>query len=110
MPDVPRCTATSPIGRRSSGATGEDSICSVQRSLSEAALDQGSPVDAMRRAVATMVAVGDRLMFLFGDPGALEAFGAMGAAMRVRPRALSLRQWAQSAKTGAALKISAGLA
>jgi class 3 adenylate cyclase len=64
----------------------------------------------MRRAVATMVAVGDRLMFLFGDPGALEAFGATGAAMRVRPRALSLRQWAQSAKTGAALKISAGLA
>jgi len=62
-------------------ATVEDSIHVVQQSLAEAALDQGSPVDAMRRAVAAMVSVGDRLMFLFGDPGALKAYGATGAAM-----------------------------
>jgi hypothetical protein len=30
----------------------------------------------MRRAVAAMVAVGDRLMFVFGDPRVLEGYGA----------------------------------
>jgi AcrR family transcriptional regulator len=62
-------------------ATIEDSIQAVQQSVVDAALDQGSPVDAMRRAVAAMVAVGDRLMFLFGDPRALESYGATGAPM-----------------------------
>jgi AcrR family transcriptional regulator len=62
-------------------ATVEDSIDVVQRSLGDAELDEGPPVDAMRRAIAAMVAVGDRLMFLFGDPGALETYGATGEAM-----------------------------
>jgi AcrR family transcriptional regulator len=62
-------------------ATVEDSIGVVQRSLGDAALDEGPPVEAMRRAIAAMVAVGDRLMFLFGDPRALETYGATGAAM-----------------------------
>jgi len=46
----------------------DDSIQAIQQSLADAALDQGPPPEAMRRAVAAMVAVGDRLMFVFGDP------------------------------------------
>ena len=57
-------------------ATIKDSIQVIQQSVAEAALDQGSSLDAMRRAVAAMVAVGDRLMFLFGDPRTLEGYGA----------------------------------
>jgi AcrR family transcriptional regulator len=49
-------------------ATLEDSVQAIQRSIADAALDQGPPLDAMRRAVAAMVAVGDRLLFVFGDP------------------------------------------
>ena len=54
----------------------EDSIHAIQQSVAEAALDQGSSPDAMRRAVAAMVAVGDRLLFLFGDPRILKGYGA----------------------------------
>lgn len=49
-------------------ATFEDSIQAIQQSMVDAALDQGSPLDAMRRLVAAMVAVGDYLLFVFGDP------------------------------------------
>jgi AcrR family transcriptional regulator len=49
-------------------ATFKDSIEVVQQSMADAALDQGPPLEAMRRAVAAMVAVGDRLLFVFGDP------------------------------------------
>jgi AcrR family transcriptional regulator len=58
----------------------EDSIQAIQESVAEAALDQGSSLDAMRRAVAAMVAVGDRLMFLFGDPRILEGYRARDGA------------------------------
>lgn len=58
----------------------KDSIQAIQQSVAEAVLDQGSPLDAMRRAVAAMVAVGDRLMFVFGDPRVLEGYGAGGGA------------------------------
>jgi AcrR family transcriptional regulator len=54
----------------------ENSIQAIQQSVAEAALDQGSPLDAMRRAVAAMVAVGDRLMFVFGDPRVLKGYRA----------------------------------
>jgi AcrR family transcriptional regulator len=54
----------------------KDSIQAIQQSVTEAVLDQGPPLDAMRRAVAAMVAVGDRLMFVFGDPRVLEGYGA----------------------------------
>jgi hypothetical protein len=33
-----------------------------------ARLDQGSPLEAIRRVVAAMVGLGDRLVALFGDP------------------------------------------
>jgi AcrR family transcriptional regulator len=62
-------------------ATIEDSIQAIQQSVAEAALDQGSAPDAMRRAVAAMVAVGDRLMFLFGDPRILDSYGARDGAV-----------------------------
>jgi AcrR family transcriptional regulator len=62
-------------------ATIEDSIQAIHQSVADAALDQGSSLAAMRRAVAAMVAVGDRLMFVFGDPRVLEGYGAPDAAV-----------------------------
>ena len=59
----------------------EDSIQAIYQSVAEAALHQGPSMDAMRRAVAAMVAVGDRLMFVFGDPRVLEGYGAPDAAV-----------------------------
>jgi AcrR family transcriptional regulator len=57
----------------------EDSIQAIEQSVADAALDQGSPREAMRRLVAAMVAVGDRLVFLFGDPRVLEGYGTPDA-------------------------------
>jgi AcrR family transcriptional regulator len=54
----------------------EDSIQAIYQSVAEAALQQGPSMDAMRRAVAAMVAVGDRLMFVFGDPRLLQGYRA----------------------------------
>ena len=54
----------------------EDSIQAIYQSVAEAALHQGPSMDAMRRAVAAMVAVGDRLMFVFGDPRLLQGYRA----------------------------------
>jgi AcrR family transcriptional regulator len=50
----------------------EDSLEVLGRAVEGAALDQGPPLEAMRRLVAAMVDVGDRLVFLFGDPRVLE--------------------------------------
>jgi AcrR family transcriptional regulator len=55
-------------------ATIDDSISVIQRSTADAALGDGPPREALRRAVAAMVAVGDRLVFLFGDPRVLEKY------------------------------------
>lgn len=52
----------------------EDSVQAIEQSVADAALEQGSPMEAMRRLVAAMVAVGDRLLFLFGDPRVLENY------------------------------------
>jgi hypothetical protein len=59
----------------------ENSIQAISQSVAEAALDQGPSLDAMRRAVAAMVAVGDRLMFVFGDPRTLKGYGAPDGAV-----------------------------
>ncbi|MET8389660.1 TetR/AcrR family transcriptional regulator [Streptosporangium canum] len=56
----------------------EDSFGAVDRSLNGAALDQGPPLEAMRRLVAALVDVGDRLRFLYGDPHILPGFQAGG--------------------------------
>jgi AcrR family transcriptional regulator len=50
----------------------EDSLEALDQAVAEAALDQGPPLEAMRRLVTAMVAVGDRILFLFGDPRVLE--------------------------------------
>ncbi len=56
-------------------ATIEDSVAVIDESVAGAAIDQGPPVEAMRRLVTAMVAVGERLVFLFGDPRVLEGRG-----------------------------------
>jgi AcrR family transcriptional regulator len=61
-------------------ATVKDSIQAIQHSVTEAELDQGSSLDAMRRAVAAMVQVGDRLLFVFGDQRLLKGHGTQGGA------------------------------
>ncbi|RJL27265.1 TetR/AcrR family transcriptional regulator [Bailinhaonella thermotolerans] len=52
----------------------EDSLAAIERSVQDAALDQGPPREAMRRLVAAMLENGDRLMFLWGDPNLLAAY------------------------------------
>jgi AcrR family transcriptional regulator len=74
----------------------KDSIQAIRRSVAEAALDQGSPLDAMRRAVAAMVAVGDRLMFVFGDPRVLEGYRAPAGAVPADDPVLGLIQRGQA--------------
>ena len=56
----------------------QDSIEAIEQSVADAAIDQGSPAEAMRRLVTAMVAVGDRLVFLFGDPRVLEGHSTPG--------------------------------
>ncbi|MFE3451681.1 TetR/AcrR family transcriptional regulator [Nonomuraea sp. NPDC059194] len=51
-----------------------DSFRAVEDSVRAAAIDQGPALEAMRRLLAAMVEVGDRLTFLFGDPRVLEEF------------------------------------
>nr|MDT0663609.1 TetR/AcrR family transcriptional regulator [Micromonospora sp. DSM 115978] len=53
----------------------EDSVQVLATSVSDAAIDAGPPLAAMRRLVAAMVDVGDRILFLFGDPRTLENYG-----------------------------------
>ncbi|MBB5923501.1 AcrR family transcriptional regulator [Actinoalloteichus hoggarensis] len=60
----------------------EDSVEAIEQSVADAEIEQGSPVEAMRRLVAAMVSVGDRLMFLFGDPRILEGHGPGGVETR----------------------------
>ncbi|MFI1169783.1 TetR/AcrR family transcriptional regulator [Streptomyces sp. NPDC020801] len=55
------------------GAVVEDSLRVVGESVQGAALEQGPPLEAMRRLVAAMVDAGDHLLFLFGDSRTLEA-------------------------------------
>jgi AcrR family transcriptional regulator len=59
----------------------KDSIQAIQQSMADAALDQGPPLEAMRRAVAAMVAAGDRLLFVFGDPRVPKGHGTQDGAV-----------------------------
>ncbi|NGO15313.1 TetR/AcrR family transcriptional regulator [Streptomyces sp. HC44] len=52
-----------------------DSIEVLAGSVAGASVDEGSPLEAMRRLVAALVDVGDRLLFLFGDPRVLQEYG-----------------------------------
>jgi AcrR family transcriptional regulator len=48
----------------------EDSWHTVEQAVRDAAVDQGPATEAMRRLVSALVATGDRMLFLFGDPQA----------------------------------------
>jgi AcrR family transcriptional regulator len=48
-----------------------DSIRVLAETGNEAATDQGSAIEAMRRFITAAISVGDRLLFLFGDPAVL---------------------------------------
>jgi AcrR family transcriptional regulator len=48
-----------------------DSIRVLLETANEAAVDQGPAIEAMRRVIAALVSVGDRVLFLFGDPAVL---------------------------------------
>jgi len=56
-------------------ATVADSVAAIEQAVQDAAVGDGPPVAAMRRLVAALVAVGDRLIFLFADPRVLAAHG-----------------------------------
>src|SRR5262245_613746 len=53
----------------------EDSLEVLERSVREAQLEDGPPLEAMRRLIAAMVGAGDRILFLWGDPRVLEEYG-----------------------------------
>ncbi|MFC3994350.1 TetR/AcrR family transcriptional regulator [Nocardiopsis sediminis] len=53
----------------------EDSLRGLDRAAADARPHEGPPLEAMRRVVASMVEVGDRLVLLFADPALLEAYG-----------------------------------
>lgn len=77
-------------------ATIDDSVQAIERSVSHAALDQGPPQEAMRRLVAAMVDVGDRLMFLFGDPRVLEGYPSAGPPMTSEDPTIALIERGQA--------------
>ncbi|MEV7805619.1 TetR/AcrR family transcriptional regulator [Microbispora sp. NPDC088329] len=55
-----------------------DSASVISRAVRDARLDDGDPVEAMRRLVAVMLDVGDHLLFLFSDPGVRATFESLG--------------------------------
>ncbi|NXY99293.1 TetR/AcrR family transcriptional regulator [Streptomyces sp. BR123] len=57
-------------------AAAADAYLVIQQSILGAAVDEGPPLEAMRRLVAAMVGAGDRLLFLYGDSAVLEGFEA----------------------------------
>ncbi|MFE2291393.1 TetR/AcrR family transcriptional regulator [Streptomyces sp. NPDC059452] len=52
-----------------------DAYLVIQQSIQDAAVDEGPPLEALRRLVAAMVDTGDRMVFLYGDSRVLEDFG-----------------------------------
>lgn len=55
----------------------KDSVQAIEHAVAEAQIDHGPPGEAMRRLVIAHLDVGDRLMFLFGDPHAMRGYGVM---------------------------------
>lgn len=53
-----------------------DSYLVIQQSVQDAAVDQGTALEAMRRLVAAIVDTGGRMLFLYGDSRVLEDFAA----------------------------------
>ncbi|MET0134101.1 MAG: TetR/AcrR family transcriptional regulator [Kibdelosporangium sp.] len=53
----------------------QDSVQAIDDAVTEARLDEGSPLEAMRRLVMAYLHVGDRLVFLFNDPHVMRGYG-----------------------------------
>lgn len=68
----------------------DDAVEAVGSSTAAASIEDGTPAEAMRRLVAAMVEVGDRLMFLFGDPRVLEVCGVNRADAPLEDAVVSL--------------------
>lgn len=45
-----------------------DSIAAITAATNRAAVDEGTPVEALRRVVTAYLEIGDRIRFLFADP------------------------------------------
>ncbi|MFC4563058.1 TetR/AcrR family transcriptional regulator [Nocardiopsis mangrovi] len=58
----------------------EDSLHGLERAGTDAHPHEGPPLEAMRRMVASMVEVGERILLLFGDASLLETYGPADAA------------------------------
>ncbi|GAA2459564.1 TetR/AcrR family transcriptional regulator [Streptomyces macrosporus] len=56
----------------------EDSLQRLDEALQEARIDEGPPLDALRRLVTAMLDVGDHVLFLYGDPRITDAIAARG--------------------------------
>jgi AcrR family transcriptional regulator len=48
-----------------------DSICILAETVDEAALEQGSTAEAMRRLITALFSIADRVLFLFADRASL---------------------------------------
>jgi AcrR family transcriptional regulator len=53
-----------------------DSIRLMNNAVAEAATEQGSASDAIRRTITALISVGDRILFLYGDPSVLRGVPA----------------------------------
>ncbi|MET9683814.1 TetR/AcrR family transcriptional regulator [Streptomyces coeruleorubidus] len=51
----------------------EDSLQRLEHSLKKARTDESPPMDALRQLVTAMLDVGDRVLFLYGDPRITDA-------------------------------------
>lgn len=54
----------------------EDSLRRLDEALKEARIDEGPPLEALRRLVSAMLDVGDHVLFLYGDPRITDALAA----------------------------------
>ncbi|MBP2321040.1 AcrR family transcriptional regulator [Kibdelosporangium banguiense] len=57
-----------------------DSMAAIEQAVAEARIDDGSPLEAVRRLVTAYLHVGDRLVFLFNDPHVMRGYGVEAGA------------------------------
>jgi AcrR family transcriptional regulator len=53
----------------------EDSVSAIEQATTEARINEGSPLDGLRRLITAYLHVGERLVFLFGDPHVMVQYG-----------------------------------
>jgi AcrR family transcriptional regulator len=52
-----------------------DSLAAIGDAVTEARIEEGPPIEALRRLVTAYLHVGDRLVFLFSDPHVMRGYG-----------------------------------